>query len=202
MAMATDAPHMASNPQRSDHNASNSSREAGGPPSSRVLWSPQAVRRLVLGVMLVLVLQYALVGIVGAVLREPWPTLVLPAFQNVWDGDTELAVPRARLVAVTDDSTRLEVSIDDIWGTVPASQRAGFLREQCRPRSLSGTPRTERCTTPEARAWMHAQLQERYPAYRITRIEVVWEDVLFDVHRPATVQSPRTRPADTLRVPL
>lgn len=167
-----------------------------------VLWSPRSVRRLVLGVMVVLVLQYALVGIVGVMLREPWPTLVLPAFQNVWDGDEELAVPRARLVAVTDDSTRLEIPIDDIWGNVPASQRAGFLREQCRPRSLSGTPRTERCTTPEARAWIQMQLRERYPVHRLTRIDVVWEDVVFDVRRPATAQAPCTQPADTLRVPL
>ncbi|PEN08782.1 hypothetical protein CRI93_03220 [Longimonas halophila] len=167
-----------------------------------MFWSPQSVRRLVLGVMVVLVLQYALVGIVGVVLREPWPTLVLPAFQNVWDGDDELAVPRARLIAISSDSTSFEVPVDAVWSAVPTSQQAGFLREQCRPQTLSGTPRTERCTLPEARAWMRTQLQDRYPLHQIERLDVVWEEVFFNVNERTTAQAPRAQPTDTLRVPL
>lgn len=200
--MSADSLHMGSDLRRADSNAPDSSLEAEGPTPSSVLWSPRSVRRLVLGVMVVLVLQYALVGIVGVLLREPWPTLVLPAFQNVWDGNDELAVPRARLMAVSSDGTRFEVSFDEVWSAVPASQRAGFMREQCRPQSLSGTPRTERCTTPEARAWMRTQLQARYPLHQIEHIDVVWEEVFFNVNERATAHTPRAQPTDTLRVPL
>lgn len=182
--------------------ASDSSSEPVLASSSNVPWSPPSVRRLVLGVMVVLVLQYALVGIVGVLLREPWPTLVLPAFQDVWDGDDELTVPRVRLIAVSSDSTQFEVPFDVVWGTVPASQQAGFMREQCRPQSLSGTPRTERCTTPEARTWMQMQLQNGYPLLQIERLDVVWEEVHFNVRQQATAQTPRAQPTDTLRVPL
>lgn len=170
--------------------------------SSAIHWTPSSVRRLVVGVMVVLVVQYALVGIVGVILREPWPTLVLPAFQNVWEGESELSVPRARLVAVTADSLRFEVPVDKVWAGVPTSQQAGFLREQCRPRALSGSARTERCTTPEAQAWMRNRLQVHYPQHQIARLDVVWENVVFDVTNRSSAHAPRTQPTDTLRVPL
>lgn len=200
--MATDSSQSDTQTQQPVNRTPGSSAEAQASALLRVFWSPQSVRRLVISVMVVLVFQYALVGIVGVVLREPWPTLVLPAFQNVWDSDDELAVPRARLVAVSSDSTRFEIPFDAVWSTIPASQQAGFLREQCRPQALSGTPRTERCTLPEARAWMSKQLQDRYPQHQIERLDVVWEEVFFNVNKRTTAQAPRTQPTDTLHVPL
>ncbi len=200
--MTTDSSQADSESRRPADGTPDSSAEGKASALLRMFWSPQSVRRLVMSVMVVLVLQYALVGIVGVVLREPWPTLVLPAFQDVWDGDDELAVPRARIIAVSSDSTRFEVPFDAIWSTIPASQRAGFLREQCRPQALSGTTRTERCTLPEARAWMHGQLQDRYPLHQVDRLDVVWEEVFFNVNERTTAQAPRVQPTDTLRVPL
>lgn len=200
--MATDPSQSDAQPQQFINGTPGSSSEDEASALLRMFWTPESVRRLVMGVMVVLVLQYALVGIVGVMLREPWPTLVLPAFQNVWDGNDELAVPRARLVAVSSDSTQFEVPFDSVWGPIPASQQAGFLREQCRPQALSGTPRTERCTLPEARAWMSKQLQDRYPQHQIERLDVVWEEVFFNVNKRTTAQAPRTQPTDTLHVPL
>lgn len=164
--------------------------------------SNASVRCLAIVLLIGLPIQYAAVGLVGEWVREPWPALVLPAFQDVWDGKEEISVPRVRFVVTPQKGAPFDVELETIWTGLPRSQHAGFMREQCRPESLSGTPHTERCTTPTATGWIHHRLRTQFPDITVQRVDVVWEKVQFDVHDPASRHTPQTTPLDTLTLSI
>jgi hypothetical protein len=56
---------------------------------------PITIRRLFLGLLILLPLQYAIAGLVQFLSgREPWPALVMPGFKATWDGHAPLLAPQ------------------------------------------------------------------------------------------------------------
>lgn len=164
--------------------------------------TPRAKRRLFIFVLVLLPVQYALVGIIDQYGSEPWPALVLPAFQSTGDRDGSVSTSHVTLKATFDDDSRRRVPMAALLADLPSSQHLGFLRTQCRPASLSGTARTERCRHPEAAAWLRDRLAVLHPDRRPHRLDIVWNQLRYaPAADPDDAGSTvRTTPLDTLTI--
>jgi len=161
----------------------------------------KSVRRLFLACFVLLPLQYALVGVVGLHTGgEPWPALVLPAFQAP-DTDEAGALLETQpvLAATFADGEKTRVPVEALLAGLPASHHGAFFAEQCRPAALSGTPTTERCRHPAARRWLRERLAARYPGEAAPRrLDIVWVQLR---HAPGA-SAPRRTALDTLSLTL
>jgi len=160
----------------------------------------RSIRRIFTAVLILLPIQYALVGIIEHYHSEPWPALVLPAFQSVWDQESAITVDHATLEATFSDGRRVPIPSDALLVDLPASQHLGFFRMQCQPASLSGTTRTERCTRTDAASWMRKRIDSMYPDRSVRRLDVIWKRSMYPPPRSAERTSPsvHTVPLDTL----
>ena len=164
--------------------------------------SSPPVRWLFIAVLILLPVQYALVGLVSERHREPWPTLVLPAFQKAWNRGEPIQVEQVALELVLEGGDRIPVPVEPLLAALPRSQHREFLRAQCQPASLSGTPRTERCLQPGAAAWVHQRLDALFPEQSFSRLDVIWNRLTYTPARPKTTphRAVETAPLDTLSV--
>jgi hypothetical protein len=119
--------------------------------------------------------QYGLVGLVGTYASEPWPAVVLPGFKSVYETEGEIAVEQAAFQVVFVDGGRAAIAPAQMLAPLPRSHHPSFLRAQCRPASLSGTGRTERCRHPDARRWFLARAGTLFPSRAIREVHVTWE---------------------------
>jgi hypothetical protein len=159
--------------------------------------SETSVRRLFVAVFLGLILQYGLVGIVGAIASEPWPAIVLPGFKSVYDNGEEFIFDEPEIQVVFEDQSASPVRAPTFLREMPGSHHAVFLSQQCRPASMSGTDDTERCLREGNRAWFLSRAREIFPERSVQGVRVVWSKMRFD---PATDAQPRRTPLDTLRI--
>lgn len=135
-----------------------------------------AVRRLFIAVLILLPVQYVLVGIIGLYRSEPWPALVMPGFQRVYAPDA-IREPTVRFEATFADGYRLALQPTDLLEALPRSHHGAVLTAHFRPASLSGSPATERART--AAAWLRHRLHSHYPDARPVRLDVIWEEILY-----------------------
>ncbi len=156
-----------------------------------------AVRRLFVAVLILLPLQYALVGVVGLRWSEPWPALVMPGFQRVYTPDA-LREQAARFEVTYADGHRLSLTAAAMLHALPRSHHGGVLNRQFRPAGLSGTPATERAR--EGRDWLIRQVQPYHPEADPIRLDVIWEEVRFHPLPDAPVVE--RHPLDTLSIDL
>ena len=167
-----------------------------------------SVRALFGGVFVFLVVQYTLVGVVGYYYSEPWPAVVMPGFQDVWDGRGTVTVSKARLEAVFAGGARADVPVQRLLANLPRTHHPAFLRRQCRPARLSGTPATERCRRPGAARWAARRLHALFPQRRPRRLDVIWTRLTFHTEQPQPGQQARSAsrvrstPLDTLSIAL
>jgi len=161
------------------------------------MMSRTRIRRLFVVVLVVLPLQYALVGLIGWVDREPWPALVLPGFKTVYATNDTLEVVRPSLVAYSTADTAHPLSIPQFLDPLPRSHHAAFFREQCRLAFLSGTPATERCLAPEAQRWFVDRADTLLPGITIQRVDIVWSRLRIAPNQLST-QAPATTPLGRL----
>lgn len=161
------------------------------------MMSRNRVRRLFVLVLLGLVVQYALVGLIGWMDREPWPALVLPGFKTVYATNDTLEVVSPSLVAYSTAETAHPLSIPQFLDPLPRSHHAALFREQCRPAFLSGTPATERCLAPEAQRWFVDRADTLLPEATIQRVDVVWLRLRIAPNQLST-QAPATIPLGRL----
>lgn len=162
--------------------------------------TPRTVRRLFLAVLIVLPIQYGLVGLVDRVHGEPWPTLVLPAFQSTGERGGATTLDHVALEAVFADSTQTRVPTAHLLPELPASQHLGFFRTQCRPAVLSGTQRTERCLRPEAATWLADRVTALFPDRTPRRLDVAWSRMRYLPPGEADSASVHLTPLDTLSI--
>lgn len=144
----------------------------------------------------VLLLQYGVVGLVGLHGSEPWPAVLLPGFKKIYETSEGFSMERAQIEVVFKNGTRASVPIDRFLAPLPRSHHPSFFEKQCRPASLTGTSRSERCRTPEGRRWFVARAGHLFPDRSIRGVDVVWERLRIE---PETASS-TTRPLDTLRI--
>ena len=150
------------------------------------------VRTLFLFVLVLLPLQYAAVGIVGALYREPWPVLVLPGFKQVHDTGAGIQVPYSHLEVLFADGSRAAVAGTDFFDMLPDSHWPALLRLHFRPGRAAHPPETI--------AWLSGRLAALYPTRDARRMEVIWGEARFDPATPAA--GLKTLAADTLRLDL
>lgn len=157
------------------------------------------VRRLFVVALIALPLQYALVGLAGLTgWPEPWPAIVLPGFQGVWDRQDYFDVPQAVFHVHFADSTRSVVPVGAVFRQLPASHHLGILRRQFMPASMSGSSRSELGRGPDTRRWLHDRLGVLFPDVPAERLDVVWYDVQYS---PAG-ELLGAVPVDSMRIPL
>lgn len=159
--------------------------------------SETGIRRLFVAVFLGLIVQYGLVGIVGAIASEPWPAVVLPGFKSVYDNGEEFVFDEPEIQVVFADQSASPVRAPTFLREMPGSHHAVFLSQQCRPESMSGTEDTERCLWSGNRAWFLSRAREIFPERSVRAVRVVWSNMRFD---PATDAQPRRTPLDTLHI--
>lgn len=157
------------------------------------------VRRLFAAVLVLLPLHYGLVGLTSlADWPEPWPAVVLPAFQSVWDREEHIEMPQAALEVRFADGSMDVAPVAAVFRPLPASHHLGILRRQYTPYSMSGTTRTEQGLRPGARRWLRARIASIYGDRPLDRIDVVWYRVRYGTDGAFLFASP----VDTLILPL
>ena len=155
--------------------------------------SRATVRSLFIGVFVLLVVQYGLVGIVGVYASEPWPAVVLPAFKSVYETSDTLRVEQTTIDVGFKNGGRTTVSPSRFLSILPRSHHASFLQEQCRTTSDSSVPP---CATNTGRRWFFKRAQTLFPGQTVTSIKVIRTQMRFVV----TSQSATTIPIDTLQL--
>lgn len=164
--------------------------------------SSRSVRWLFIGVLVLLPAQYALVGVIGHYHSEPWPALVLPAFQTTWEQGQPIRVERIVLEVTFEEGGQSSIPVESLLAPLPHSQHRGFFRAQCQPARLSGTPRTERCLHPDAASWLRQQTAGLFPGRSPTRLDVIWNHLTYMPTRRLTAPhaAVSTTPLDTLTI--
>lgn len=160
--------------------------------------SKTTVRRLFIVVLLFLPLQYGLVGVVGLYYSEPWPAIVMPGFQQVWEADDVVVVPRPRFEAVFDDGHRQEIPVEAMLEALPRTHHRAVMDLQFRPAAFGGSAPVR--STPAHADWAAARVHTLFPEHRAVRLDVVWEQVVFELG--AARRSPSLLQIDTLRIAL
>lgn len=113
------------------------------------------IRRLFIVVMIILPLQYAVVGIVGYVDAEPWPAFVFPGFKSVPVADGAFTTEQ-KVFEIAPDAERgdpIQIAPGDLFPAIPVSQLSGFLRENF------SANRDFESLTPEASRWLLNQAE-------------------------------------------
>lgn len=158
--------------------------------------SRSLVRRIVVGVALLLVVQYGLVGLIGVVASEPWPAVVLPAFKAVYSASDAVEVVQPSVEVVRGDGSRTRLDVATFLAMLPRSHHDAFFRTVCRPASISGTDATERCQTPDGARWFVQRAATLAHETDVQAVDVVWSRLRY---APSTgLQT--ALPVDTLRV--
>lgn len=91
----------------------------------------KTIRKLFIGVMLFLPLQFAVVGVVGLYDAEPWPAFVFPGFKSVHVfGETyKTEQKQFKLVPVSAEADTIFQSPAELFPELPVSQVSGFIRQ-------------------------------------------------------------------------
>lgn len=107
----------------------------------------KTIRRLFIGVMIFLPLQYAMVGIVGLYDAEPWPAFVFPGFKSVpvIDDAFETEQKVFELVPADEKADTLKKSPAELFPDIPVSQLSGFMRQNFSDDTV---------ISPEGRKWL------------------------------------------------
>lgn len=89
----------------------------------------KAIKRIFIFSLIILPLQYAVVGIVGYYSSEPWPAFVFPGFKNVYVYGDSYQINRFMVeVESTGGAATREFTPQQFFYEIPNSQVAGFLR--------------------------------------------------------------------------
>ena len=101
--------------------------------------SSKTVKRLFIFILIYLPLQYAIVGIVGLKLSEPWPAFVFPGFKSVYVYEDSYQL-NDFVLAVENNENRLmrEFTPRQFFYEIPNSQLAGFVRSNLESAEDSG----------------------------------------------------------------
>lgn len=87
------------------------------------------IRKLFIGLLIYLPLQYAVVGIVGYYDAEPWPAFVFPGFKSVYVYDDGFEITRTIFDVETLHRQRShDMPPQELFPDIPLSQIPGFVR--------------------------------------------------------------------------
>lgn len=153
----------------------------------------RTIRFLFLATLLILPLQYGLVGLLGPSHGEPWPAIVLPGFKRVLARNDEIVVPHATFEVHFRDGTHTLVSVAEMLALLPPSHRSAFMHTHLAP---DGTVLQQQA----AQTWVRQRVAELYPDRPAVRCDVLWSEL---VHQPRVRDLLfEEHPVDTLTLPL
>lgn len=91
------------------------------------------VKNLFIAVIILLVVQYGIVGIVGFYHSEPWPAFVLPGFKNVYVYDDGFEIEQIMFEVWADGyEGSVIIQPQELFPQIPLSQIPGFTRTHFR----------------------------------------------------------------------
>lgn len=156
---------------------------------------PQTVRRLFIFVLILLPVQYGLIGVIGHYYdAEPWPAIVLPGFKHVYSTDDAFEVDHTAVEVQFADGEQASVSSSAFLAPFPRSHHSAFLQVQCKPTALSERADTERCLEPEGQRWFTSRAADLFPERDVRQVDVVWSRLRFEPPTSTLI------PQDTLRL--
>jgi hypothetical protein len=133
------------------------------------------VKKIFIFFLFFLPLQYATVGIVGLIASEPWPALVLPAFQNVDATPANISVQKPVLSIIdVKDNTHSNVKPDKLFKGIQESQLQGFLRTHFGD-SLKWTQKGK-----NSKVWLLNQISQNYPSIEPKFLKIRWEKMHYN----------------------
>jgi hypothetical protein len=103
---------------------------------------------------------------------EPFPALFGPAFEGSQEENGVVHLRLSRVVLVTADGTEREVGSDVV---LPDSETLGAALLH------SGYRSEARANSAEARAWLSARLEERFPDLEVASVVVEWRRADYDI---------------------
>ncbi|MEX0647977.1 MAG: hypothetical protein WEA56_02040 [Balneolaceae bacterium] len=86
------------------------------------------VKNLFIFFLIFLPLQYAMVGVIGDKISEPWPAFVFPGFKNVYVYEDGYELSNAVVEIHLQNSEIIELSPKEFFPEIPPSQISGFMR--------------------------------------------------------------------------
>lgn len=91
--------------------------------------NPKAVKRIFIFFLILLPVQYGVVGVVGYYSEEPWPAFVFPGFKSVYAYEGMYEINQYMIEVHNRDGVSLrEFTPDQFFYEIPNSQVSGFLR--------------------------------------------------------------------------
>lgn len=147
-----------------------------------------------------LLIQYGLVGILGAVYSEPWPAFTLPGFKNVFDRGEFIEQRVPEFVAESGNATMYHLKPAQIFHDIPVSHHNGIMRNQFNPERRPSRE-SIRQLNPEGYAWLQDRIRKETNETEIRRIMVVWSWHRYQI-RGEDMNQMSVEPYDTLHVVL
>lgn len=140
---------------------------------------PKIVKRIFIIFIILLPLQYAVVGIVGVMKSEPWPAFVFPAFKSVFSSQENITVDQARFfVENKENDTLTEISPEVIFKGIKKSQLQGFLRSHFSDSLHIAT------FNDETKMWLNNRLNRQYPSLNSNILQIQWSKEVFHPTAP------------------
>lgn len=131
--------------------------------------SVKTVRKVFIFVLIVLPLQYIVVGIVGYYYTEPWPAFVFPGFKNVYETNGRYEIHQTFFDLYDNQGSMIErIQPHDFFPELPRSQIAGFMRSD-----FHKTEAIQNLSS-EAKDLLH-QNSRKITDQDISRIEIMYE---------------------------
>lgn len=154
------------------------------------------IRAIFYATALGLIVQYAMVGLLGAQYdSEPWPAIVLPGFKTVYGTSDTLTIRQVE-VTVYFDNGQSSVSPPAFLAMMPRSHSTAFFRAQCAPSDDTTPSGVPPCQMPDGQRWFVERAQALFPEHPVRGVDVVWSYLHFV---PADHSTSRT-PIDTLQI--
>lgn len=149
------------------------------------------VRSFFVATFLLLPLQYGLVGLGNLIgIGEPWPAVVQPGFQNVWDNDGAVTVLSPEFRLEFGDGGTESILPGLVFDDVPASHHLGIMRSHFKPAKHEEVDRA-------TRMWLGDRFEE-LSGRRPSHANVIWYEVRVDQSADATSRTP----VDTLAIEI
>jgi len=104
----------------------------------------KTIRRLFIGVMIFLPLQYIMVGFVGLYDAEPWPAFVFPVFDDAFETEQKVF----NLEPKDEQAENVQKLPVELFPDIPVSQLSGFIRQNF------STDRDSASISSEAKKWL------------------------------------------------
>lgn len=124
--------------------------------------------------MIYLPLQYALIGLYGIMISEPWPAFALPGFKNVHPTENQTKVIKpyfyAKMNYKNGKYQKVEISEYELFAGIKESQMQGFVRTHfSEPQSFSS----------DARQWLQDRIEQIHPESKSTELNIVWRESIY-----------------------